>query len=52
MIKPGDTVRLGFEGKSGEVTKEPQNYKLSKVEDDYNNEIQKPEGDIDLSKID
>lgn len=53
VIKPNAVIRLGFEGKPGNVSKEPQNYKLTKMQDDENVETEKPEDTqkFDIEKV-
>ncbi|MSS63425.1 DUF3289 family protein [Velocimicrobium porci] len=53
VIKPNAVIRLGFEGKPGNVSEEPQNYKLTKMQDDENVETEKPEDTqkFDIEKV-
>lgn len=53
VIKPNTVIHLGFEGKPGNVNEEPQNYKLTKIQDDENIEVEKPEDTpkFDIEKV-
>lgn len=54
VIKPNTTIRLGFEGKPGNVQEEPKNYQLTKIQDDENIDKEESDGSkrLDIENVD